>query len=238
MKEEKNKKKYLVLGILLALLIALGFLATLKIDTVIYEGNERLTVEELDEYFQVSGIKSNPIIYMINTWLDDKMEIPFVEEYEIELKSLHSIKVTIYEKSIVGYIDYMGTYMYFDKDGIVVESSLSKYEDVPQITGVKFDDIVLHEEIPVESKKIFSIILDVTQLVEKHNISVGRINISDDMSVTLYVKNFRVAMGNAGGYGEKMAALADIIPSMVDIPGELNMREYNNNNSGYVFKKD
>ena len=43
------------------------------------------------------------------------------------------MNVTIYEKAVVGYINYMGCNMYFDKDGIVVESSSKLYSGVPQI---------------------------------------------------------------------------------------------------------
>ena len=34
------------------------------------------------------------------------------------------MEVIIYEKSVVGYVSYMSSYMYFDKDGIIVELSL------------------------------------------------------------------------------------------------------------------
>lgn len=54
----------------------------------------------------------------------------------------NKMNVAVYEKAIVGYISYMGCNMYFDKDGIVVESSSENYEDVPQITGLDFKSIV------------------------------------------------------------------------------------------------
>lgn len=34
-----------------------------------------------------------------------------------------TIKITVYEKALAGYVKYLDTYMYFDKDGYVVESS-------------------------------------------------------------------------------------------------------------------
>ncbi|MFG6327482.1 MAG: cell division protein FtsQ/DivIB [Lachnospiraceae bacterium] len=239
MKTEKRKKgKYIALAVIAALLLIFAFLATRKIEKVTYEGNERLTDEELNSRIFGESLDYNPIIFWIKNLFGKKVEIPFVEEYDVEMESITSIKITVYEKSITGYISYMNTCMYFDKDGIVVENSMSEYEDVPEITGIKFDNIILHEKIPVKNKKIFSLILNVTQMVDKYNIPVKKINISEELSATLYINSFRVALGNDGDYGKKIAELSSILPNMEDIPGELDMREYNKSETGYVFRKD
>ncbi len=239
MKTEKRKKgKYIALAVIAALLLIFAFLATRKIEKVTYEGNERLTDEELNSRIFGESLDYNPIIFWIKNLFGKKVEIPFVEEYDVEMESITSIKITVYEKSITGYISYMNTCMYFDKDGIVVENSMSEYEDVPEITEIKFDNIILHEKIPVKNKKIFSLILNVTQMVDKYNIPVKKINISEELSATLYINSFRVALGNDGDYGKKIAELSSILPNMEDIPGELDMREYNKSETGYVFRKD
>lgn len=237
-KEKKSKKVYIVLTAVVVILVLFALTAALKIENVTYEGNVRLSEEELNGHIFGESFDSNPFVFIMKNKFGDKQEIPFVEDYEVEMNSLTSIKITVYEKSIVGYVSYMGTYMYFDKDGIVVENSLSEYEDIPEITGMHFDNIILYSKIPTENERIFDIILDITQLVDKYKIAVKRINISETMNVTLYINSFRVALGNNGSYGEKVAALADILPNMKDIPGELDMKEYNVSNTGYVFKKD
>ena len=50
------------------------------------------------------------------------IQIPFVEDYKVVFHNPLDVEVIIYEKSIVGYVSYMSSFMYFDKDGIVVES--------------------------------------------------------------------------------------------------------------------
>ena len=42
----------------------------------------------------------------------------------------------------MGYVADMSSYMYFDKDGIVVESSSSQLDGVPWVTGLDFGQIV------------------------------------------------------------------------------------------------
>ena len=46
----------------------------------------------------------------------------FVEDYKLVIKSLNRAEIIVYEKSVVGYVSHMSSYMYFDKDGIIVES--------------------------------------------------------------------------------------------------------------------
>lgn len=65
---------------------------------------------------------------------------------DVNVVSHDSIRITVYEKSLAGYVTYLGRYLYFDRNGMVVESSSEKIDDVPEVTGLSFDHIVLHEE--------------------------------------------------------------------------------------------
>ncbi len=236
-RKKTSKKKHIILIIIGILFLVIVFLTTLKIENVTYEGNIRLTEEELTNQIFGDSYNTNPILFLIKSFFSEKVEIPFVEDYDIDINSLSSVNITVYEKSVVGYITYMDTYMYFDKDGIVVENLKEKYEDVPEVTGIQFSNIVLHSPIPVKNTKVFDLILDVTQLINKYNLNVYSIRISDAMEVTLYINSFRVNLGTSSELSNKIAALSDIIPSMEDIPGELNMKEYNDSGYGYIFKK-
>ena len=62
--------------------------------------------------------------------------------------------------------------MYFDKDGIVVESSTDVYENVPEIDGLKFDSIVINNKLDVGNSEIYNTILALTQSFVKYDINV------------------------------------------------------------------
>ena len=63
---------------------------------------------------------------------------------------------------MIGYVEYLGTNLYFDKDGIVVESSSEILEGVPKISGLKFSEVTLYEKLPVEDDHVFQVILNLT----------------------------------------------------------------------------
>ena len=56
---------------------------------------------------------------------------------------LGAMEVIIYEKNMVGYVQYMSSNFYFDGDGVVVESTRKK----PRNSGGKGPEIFLCESL-------------------------------------------------------------------------------------------
>lgn len=253
-----KKSKIIIISIIAVLLIALGIIAAmlkitvaytdkngkitnseeLGVFTITFTGSDRYTSKELEEYFFSKKTDRNPFVFLFKSKFCNKIQIPFVETYDVEMLSLTDYKVTIYEKSVVGYINYMGSNMYFDKDGIVVESSGKILENVPLITGINFDYIILHQKLPVENQQIFTILLEITQLIEKYQINTDKIYISTDFEISLTLDKVTVELGKSEDLAEKVKELKDLIPSLINEKGVLDMKQYNYGNSGYTFKKD
>lgn len=253
-----KKSKIIIISIIAVLLIALGIIAAmlkitvaytdkngkitnseeLGVFTITFTGSDRYTSKELEEYFFSKKTDRNPFVFLFKSKFCDKIQIPFVETYDVEMLSLTDYKITIYEKSVVGYINYMGSNMYFDKDGIVVESSGKILENVPLITGINFDYIILHQKLLVENQQIFTILLEITQLIEKYQINTDKIYISTDFEISLTLDKVTVELGKSDDLAEKVKELKDLIPSLINEKGVLDMKQYNYGNSGYTFKKD
>ena len=253
-----KKSKIIIISIIAVLLIALGIIAAmlkitvaytdkngkitnseeLGVFTITFTGSDRYTSKELEEYFFSKKTDRNPFVFLFKSKFCDKIQIPFVETYDVEMLSLTDYKVTIYEKSVVGYINYMGSNMYFDKDGIVVESSGKILENVPLIAGINFDYIILHQKLPVENQQIFTILLEITQLIEKYQINTDKIYISTDFEISVTLDKVTVELGKSEDLAEKVKELKDLIPSLINEKGVLDMKQYNYGNSGYTFKKD
>lgn len=236
-----SKRKIIisVITILVLLGITAGVLSIQRIndDNIIIEGNEKYTKDEMMDFIFRSDWDKNPFVLYYKTKFSKQKTIPFVDEYDVKITSLNSVKITIYEKKIIGYISYMGSNMYFDKDGTIVESSREIIEGIPRITGLDFDSIVLYETLPVEDDKVFKLILDTTQILQKYEISVDRIYISDNKEVTLYIENIKVELGTNEDLNDKIRSLNDMLPNIEGLSGTLDIRKYNTNNEGYTFKK-
>lgn len=235
----RKRKGIIILAVLFIMAVCIGILAMQRIDneSIIVEGNEKYTNDEMINFIFKSDWDKNPFILYYKTKYGKQEIIPFVDEYEVEIVSLSSVKITVYEKKIIGYVSYMGTNMYFDKDGTVVESSGEALEGIPLVTGLHFDTIILYEELPVGDDEIFSLILDTTQTLQKYGIGVDKLYISGGKEVTLYIGEIEVLLGKDEDLNDKIRSLNDMLPNLTGLSGTLDLRAYNENNTGYTFTK-
>ena len=140
-----GRKTGIIIGVILAILVILLVLVfSIRIKDVEVSGNKQYTKEQIESLlFDGKWSRNSAFCYYQNRFKEHK-SIPFIEEYKINFKSPTKVEVVVFEKSVVGCVSYMSSYMYFDKDGIIVESSSEQLPGVPVITGLEFGHIVLH----------------------------------------------------------------------------------------------
>lgn len=237
MKSNLRRKLIIFISIIVLLLIILFGVLSLRISDVKITGNEKYSSKQLEKIIFNDNWMKNPLVFYIKTKFGMQKKIPFVTRYDVEMKSLTSVKITVYEKNVIGYIKYMDTNMYFDKDGIINESSSKTIDGVPKITGISFDYIILHKKLPVENEKLFVQIMNITQLLDKYKIKVDRIYVAKTLEMTLYIENVEVDLGKYSNLNEKIIDLNDMLPNLQGLSGTLDMTEYSDSKDGYTFKK-
>lgn len=234
---DKKKKTCLIVAAVLILFVII-LLVFVNIQEITVTGNERYTDEQMIEILFPDKASRNTILCYLRDHLKEHRQIPFVEDYELVFTGSGSVEVIVYEKSIVGYVSYMSSYMYFDKDGIIVESANSRLEGIPLITGLKFGHIVLYQKLPVESEDIFQEILNLTQILSVYEINVDKIQYNSFGDATLYMGEIEVILGGNEELNGKVAELNDILPRLEGRSGTLYLDTYSeaNTNAMYAFK--
>ena len=144
----------------------------------------------------------------------------------------------VYEKAIVGYVRYMGCNMYFDKDGIVVESSTDLYENVPQIDGLKFDSIVINTKLDVGNADIYNTILDLIQSFDKYDIDVDKVYFDASYNITLYMGDVKVSLGSSKDFTDRLFELKQLSSRFGTLKGTLYLDDYNGDESSIIFKRE
>lgn len=208
------------------------------ITTVYVDGNIHYTDEEIMAMV-MEGKYGNNSLFLSLKYRDKGVEnIPFIETMDVTIEAKDAVRITVYEKAIAGYVAYLGRYMYFDKDGIIVETSEEKTPGIPQVTGLVFDHIILHEKLPVENQEVFQDILNITQLLDKYSLPVDKIYFSSDYQVTLIFGEVKAALGNSDDIDEKIMQLQYMLPSLEGKKGTLDMREYTEDTRLTSFEQD
>ncbi len=237
-----NRKKFILWTTILLLLLLAGacwlIVTQFSVTEVTVEGNEHYTEEQIIEMILPEGTWNNSIYLSVKYRNKAIKDIPFIEMMDVEIVSNHAIKINVYEKALAGCINYLGNYMYFDREGIVVEASDQLSEGVPQIKGLSFDHVVMHEKIPVEDPSIFARILEVTQLLGKYEIQADKIFFGSGKEVTLYFGQARVLLGNDENLDQKIMQLCSILPHIEGKSGILNMENFDENTINIPFNMD
>lgn len=246
MKEQENdytkdkwlsvKQMLVILGVLALLAAGIWGYNSFRLKEITVEGLSRYTKDEFLNKLESDVLFGLTPVYCLQDSLPQK-NIPFVEKYEIEYIDSHTARIVVHEKRVTGCVIVMGRYMFFDKDGIVVETADSLLEGVPVINGLKFDEIVLYKKLNVQKQSLFDTILELTRLAEQKNIVTNEISFDSNYAVTLYLDDITVLLGKRTSYDEQINALSGILESLQGRTGVIDMQNYSKENGEVILKE-
>lgn len=165
--------------------------------------------------------------------------IPFIDTMEISMKPPHTIEIQVYEKGLLGYVylESLGQNAYFDKDGIVVETSSEVIEGLPRISGLSVDAVVLYEPLPLQDKQLLKNLLTLTQTLKKYEIVPEQIAYSEDKTYRLEYGSVEALLGSAQNVSDKVLRLSYILPKLEGMSGRLHLEGWTENTTDISFEK-
>ena len=125
---QKERKKRIIkqaamkaiLVIILVCIAMITFLLLFQVRKIEVSGNQYLSRQEIADWVQDDNWSSNSLYVMIRNHLMNHELLPAMEEANVTMKNPWTVKVTIKEKRVAGYIVSGDECIYFDKDGIVL----------------------------------------------------------------------------------------------------------------------
>lgn len=236
---KKVKGKWIFAGVSACLLIFIILLAAgiFRVKEVTVTGNSYYTEEQVKEL--VMGESKNSLYLVLKYDFGGGKELPFIDNVEVAMQSPDKITIRVYEKPMIGYVKYMGSNLYFDKDGTVVESSGEVLEEIPCIEGLKFDTLALHQSLNVQNPEIFDVLLTVTQMMKKYELKPDAIHLQKNgTEIILTFAKVRINLGTGDHMDERAARIQTLLPDLEDKSGVLHMEEYTNESTNISFIKD
>lgn len=242
-KKKKRRKIILIIFLLFVLLVILAVLIVWKVFTVKnveVEGNELYSSEQIEQLVLNDEYSWNSLYVVLKYRFLDTGDVPFVDTMEVALDGPHTLRVSVYEKGILGsfYIDTIGQNAYFDKDGFVVETSAEEIPGVPKITGISCDEVVLYEQLPLEQAGVLVKLLNLTQTLKKYDLLPQEIHYDENLEPTLTYYGTRVVIGSDDYLSQKVVRLSAILPQLSGLYGTLYLDTWTPDTTDIVYKRD
>lgn len=229
----------IALGIIVVLLSVVYFLLIhYEVRNVVVEGNKHYSSKEIQDMVMTGYLGDNSLYLSMKYKNKEISDIPFIETMDIIVTSNDTIKIMVYEKSLAGFVEYLGRYMYFDNDGVVIEAAKVPTKGIPQVIGLEFDHIVLYEKLPVDNDAIFQDILTITKLLNKYNMICEKIQFDANYQITLGYGKVKVNIGKLENLEEKLMQLPYILPSLEGESGTLDLQNYTSDKKSITFEKE
>ncbi len=241
-RRKRTIKKTLLVILLILLLLAVGALVVVKVFTVervVVKGNKLYEDEVISRWVLDDEHSWNTLYVFLKYRFQEPEAIPFVDTMEIHMRSPHTIEIQVYEKGLIGYVEIgsVGQNAYFDKDGIVVETSSELIEGIPCIRGLSVDSVVLYEKLPIQGKSVLKNLLALTQLLKKYQLVPDIISYGADMTYSLEYGQVKVLLGSAESFDDKVIRLVQILPSLEGMGGTLHLESWTENVTDIRFEK-
>ena len=238
-RKRRLRKGFKIFLIVLCVLIAImmivmfGFqLQTVKISTDLGQ----FTNQEVKSYMDAKEIDNTLILWLKNK-TGHSTEIELLEEYHVTMKSPFEVKLSGYEKKLMGYIEKDGMNYYFDEYGTILKVCEEKIQDIPVVEGLNYSELKLYEKIKIDNKKVSQYLLDVAVGIEEYSFHVSKIELNSSDELTIYIKKLQVQLGKNINLDRKLKTLKDMYSQVILQNGTLNMKHASEDGS-YTIRKN
>ena len=232
---KKGHKIYALVVIILGLaIIAVSILLLFYVQKIEVTGNEYTKNQDIIDTVEEDKYAVNSLYVMWKYHFSNYKRPGSIESMKVGLKNPWTVKFTVKEKKIVGYVYDDEGYVYFDKEGTVVLKGSEFIEGTPCIEGIDVSNSEIYKPLKSGDKKLFESILEVTSLVKKFELTPDRIVCADD-GIHLYFGQVCVSLGTKITT-EKIAQISPILEKIAGQSGTLHLERYEKEGDSITFK--
>lgn len=248
MRRERIKRhsgvRYYLLNILLFLIIlgiisAAAMIFFCQTSSVKVKGNTIGSDKEIEQYVLSDKYDENAVYATVRNFLFPRKDIPFVASYRVSMQSRNTLVIQITEKEPYGFVESEkgDAYVYYGKDGNVLEVSDRLLEDVFRVVGLTAKEPAVGERLPVGESNVKTI-LTIQEEINREGLDVAAITFSKDGTITFSTGNILVNLGTRANITEKLRRLPYILPKLKKQRGTLHLEEWSEENTDIVFEKE
>ncbi len=150
----------------------------------------------------------------------------YVEAVRVSRKLPNKVIVDINEYTLRGYVPYMGSYLFINEDGLILDIQKKITKQLPVVEGLKFDNFNVGEVIKVDNPSAFKTMVELSRLFDKYKLltDIIRVDVTNVNDVHLYVNKVDVELGDMEDANRKILMLIEVLKQLdTNYAGRLNL---------------
>ena len=238
-KINKNFWKWMA-GVLAAICVAGGifFFTFFKVEKVEVLGSSHYSQTEIRDMVLTGIFSGNSVLAPILYSRDYVEGIPFIEGYSIARIDRNTICISVKETKIVGCIPYLDSYIYFDRNGVFLESSRIRDESIPYFDGIEVKRVIKGEKLPIKGTTILNTAVALATIFQKNEMLPDHIRFDENNQIDLLYGDIEVMLGKDEYLEDKMARVVAILPMLTGKKGILHVESVSEHVKTITFEEE
>ena len=239
MKTSSISTRKLVIGSVAVVVLAAAvfFFTFFQVKTVEVIGNDHYTEDELKEKILKGSMTSNAILAPLFYSKNAAEELPYIESFNVRRSGRNKLIISVKEKSVVGCIPYLDSYVYFDSNGYFVEGSKTRDTKVAFFDGIQPKKVVMEEKLPIK-ETVLNTAVALSTIFAKNDMVPDHIMFDDSYEISLLYGDITVQLGKDEYLEDKMTRAIAILPQLEGQKGILHMENISRNSKTVTFEAE
>ena len=236
--DKKNWK--IIWGSLAALALAgiVFFFVYFRVEEVEVMGSSHYSKDEIREMILRGPLASNSVLAPLLYSTNDTGDIPFVEGFRVKQANRNTLVISVKEKKPVGCIPYLDSYVYFDRNGVFVESSRERDEAVPYFDGIQVNKVIKNEKLPIKGTTVLNTAVALATIFQKNQMIPDHIQFDQNYQINLVYGDITVQLGKDKYLEDKMSRVIAILPKLAGEKGILHLESVTDSTKAITFERD
>ena len=233
-----NTRKLIIGSVAIAILAAIiFFFAFFRVKTVEVMGSDHYSEDELKEKILKGPLTSNVILAPMFYTKNALETLPYIDSFSVKRSGRNKLIISIKEKSVVGCIPYLDSYVYFDNSGYFVEGSKTRDTKVAFFDGIQLKKVVMREKLPIK-ETVLNTAVALSTIFAKNDKVPDHIMFDDNYEISLLYDDITVQLGKDEYLEDKMTRAIAILPQIQGQKGILHMENISRNSKTVTFEAE
>lgn len=237
MRNQTKNHKFAAVTLLLLFIAAVWFFIFFRVRQVEVAGSTHYSDEQVKDIVLKGPFAENSLLAPVFCSRKNTGEISFIDAVEVSYVDPGSILIGVKEKQSIGCLRYLDCYIYFDREGIAIESSVEREQDIPYYEGMELSSVCLNQPLYLKDKDFLRVAVSLFQIVQESDRKPDCIQVDEQGKISLVYGSIRVNLGKNEYLDDKIPRMLSILPQLEGRNGTLHLENVTPEKKNITFEE-